>query len=71
MYTQPQGGPTQLENAAELKQVYEQHAAPDQHSQRVPLRYNSNQLREIAENIKLQKQYKRLTHNTVINVRKL
>ena len=63
--------PTQLENAAELKQVYEQHVAPEQHSQRVPIRYNSNQLREIAENIKLQKQYKRLTHNTVINVRKL
>ena len=62
---------TQLENEAEPKQVYEQHEALEQHSQRVLISYNSNQLREIAENIKFQKQYKRLTHNTVINVRKL
>ena len=65
------GVPTQSVNGAELKQVYEQHVAPEQHNQRVPIRYNSNQLREIAENIKFQKQYKRLTNNTVINVRKL
>ena len=59
---------SQLGNAAEPKQVYEQHVAPEQHSHRVLISYNSNQLREIAENIKFQKQYKRLTHNTVINV---
>ena len=63
--------PTQLDNGAELKQVNEPHVVSEQHSQRVPIRYNSNQLREIADNIKFQKQYKRLTHNTVINVRKL
>ena len=63
--------PTQLDNGAELKQANEQHVVLDQHSQRVPIRYNSNQLREIADNIKFQKQYKRLTHNTVINVRRL
>ena len=64
---------TPSENAAENepKQVYEQHVAPEQHSQRVSISYNSNQLRQIAENIKLYKQYKRLTYNTVINVRKL
>ena len=63
--------PTQLDNGAEFKQANEQHVILEQHSQRVPIRYNSNQLRKIADNIKFQKQYKRLTHNTVINVRRL
>ena len=40
-------------------------------SQRAPIRYNSNQLMEIADNIKHDKWYKMLTHNTIINIRKL
>ena len=71
MYPKHREVPTQLDNGAELKQENEQHVILEQHSQRVPIRYNSNQLREIADNIKFQKQYKRLTHNTVINVRRL
>ena len=63
--------PTRLDNGPELKQANEQHVVLEQHSQRVPIRYNRNQLREIADNINFQKQYKRLTHNTVINVRRL
>ena len=48
-----------------------QQAVAVQQSQRAPIRYNSNQLMEIAGNIKCDKQYKMLTHNTIINVRKL
>ena len=48
-----------------------QQAMAVQHSQRAPIRYNSNQLMEIAGNIKHDKWYKILTHNTIINSRKL
>ena len=54
-----------------VKQGNEQQAVSEQYSQRVPIRYKSNQLREIADNIKHQKQYKRLTHSTIIDVRRL
>ena len=54
-----------------VQQENEQHAVTVQYSQRAPMRYNSNQLREIASNIKHDKQYKRLTHNTIINDRRL
>ena len=54
-----------------VKQGIEQQAVYEQYSQRVHIRYNSNQLREIEDNIKPQKQYKRLTHSTIINVRRL
>ena len=43
----------------------------EQHSQKAPIRYDSNQLREIVDNIKHHKQYRRLTHSTIINVRRL
>ena len=48
-----------------------QQAVAVQQSQRAPIRYNSNQLMEIAGNIKHDKWYKMLTHNTIINIRKL
>ena len=54
-----------------MQQVNEQQALAEQYSHRAPIRYNSNQLREIADNIKHHKQDKRLTHSTIINVRRL
>ena len=54
-----------------VKQGNEQQTVLEQHSQIVPIRYDSNQLREIADHIKHQKHYRMLTHSTIINVRRL
>ena len=70
---------TQVYNGSDNINIYKhtrvqkenEQAVAVQYSQRAPMKYNSNQLREISSNIKYNKQYKRVTHKTVINVRRL